>query len=70
MPKARRKNLIPLPEGVEVGKNVRYYLNGWRYGRLDKIEGNNAGIHVNAAYSGVEKRLKWISVADIKKVDE
>lgn len=61
----RNKNLNPLPEGVAVGDTIRYYLNGWRFGRLDKVQGNEAGIH-----TGDKTRLKWVGITDIKRVDE
>ena len=71
MTRKRNKNLIPLPEGVEINKTVKFYLNGWRFGRLDKVEGNEAGIHIgNYAHPDAVTRLKWVPIADIRKVDE
>ncbi len=61
------KVFLPLPDGVKIGDNIAYYLNGWRTGRLDKVDGSYAGIHVLGGAVGAH--LKWVSIADIKKVD-
>jgi hypothetical protein len=57
-----------------VGGPVLYYSRGWRYGKLEEIKGNDAGIHLPAAYGETEgskvARLKWVSISDIKRVDE
>lgn len=68
MPKKKvPQTFMPLPAGVKVGDQVTYYLNGWRTGRLDKVDGNNAGIHVFGG--AVNARLQWINIGDIKKGD-
>ena len=47
MPKKKApKVFLPLPDGVKIGDNITYYLNGWHTGRLDKVDGSYAGIHV------------------------
>lgn len=70
-PRKRNKSLLPLPEGVTVGDTVSYYSRGWHYGKLDQVKGNEAGIHVPAAYGAKDKagRLKWVGITDIKKID-
>jgi hypothetical protein len=68
----RGKKFLPLPEGVEVGKPVRYYSNGWRFGTLAEVSGNDAGIDIGKSYAHpeVKTRLKWVNISDIKKVED
>lgn len=71
MPKksAVKKHILPLPEGVTVGELVRYYFNGWRVGRLVKVEGNDAGLHAIGTYRHeAAARLKWVHVSDLKSI--
>jgi len=66
----RNTNLTPIPAGVEIGKPVSYYSNGWRFGTLVEISGNDAGIKTAGTYKHEEPtRLKWILVSDLKAVD-
>ena len=66
----RKAKLQPLPEGVEVGKPVRYYKNGWYIGTLRSIKGNLGSI-VQQGYNSESKRhnAKLIPIADMKKID-
>ncbi len=68
MPKIKAKPVyLPLPDGVKIGDQISYYLNGWHTGRLDKVEKNEAGIHVFGG--ALNARLKWVNIGDIKKGD-
>ena len=69
----RNKSLLPLPDGIAIGDTVGYHSRGWHYGKLEQVKGNDAGIHVPAAYGdtgGDKARLKWVSISDIKRIDE
>jgi hypothetical protein len=68
--KNRKIKLNPLPEGVEVGKLVRYYSNGWYIGQLRSVKGNTASI-VRQGYGADAKRhnAKLIPFMDIKKIE-
>ena len=67
----RNKNLIPLPEGIAVGDMVSFYNNGWRFGRLDEVKGNEVGIHIgNYLHPEGATRLKWVGITDIKRINE
>ena len=73
--RSRNKGLIPLPDGVNINDLVAYYSRGWHYGKLEQIKGNEAGIHIPAAYGAAndtdsKARLKWVSISDIKRIDE
>lgn len=70
-PKVNRKaNLQPLPEGVEVGKLVSYYGNGWHIGQLRSVKGNLGSI-VPQGYNSENKKhnAKLIPISDMKKID-
>lgn len=61
----------PLPEGVEVGKLVRYYSRyGWRIGTLRSVKGNMGSI-VGQGYGPDAKahNAKLIPIADMTKVE-
>lgn len=70
MSRARNKKLTPLPEGVEVGKPVSYYANGWRFGTLAEIKGNEAGVKGVGTYLHAATRLKWVKITDLKAVTQ
>lgn len=73
-PRKRESHLVPLPEGIQVGDTVRYYTRGWHIGKLEKVKGNEVGIHIPNTYANPnpkrEPRLKWVAITDIKRVDE
>jgi hypothetical protein len=48
----------PLPEGLTLGADVRYYQNGWRTGRLDAWE---KGVAVVMPY-GKTNHIKVVEV--------
>ena len=66
----RKSNLLPLPEGVEVGKLVRYYGNGWHVGQLRSVKGNTGSV-VPQGYNSENKKhnAKLILITDMKKID-
>jgi hypothetical protein len=71
MAKQKNKVVIPLPKGVKVGDQIRYYSNGWRVGTLEKVQGNQAGIHTCGTYLHPDTgRLKWIGIIDIRILNE
>lgn len=65
-----KKKLILLPEGIEVGRVVSYYLNGWRLGTLQEVKGNLVSIKPVGTYLHCKKNLKWVPITDIKRADE
>lgn len=65
-----KRKLVPLPDGIEVGKVVSYYLNGWRLGTLQEVKGNLAGIKPIGTYLHYHKNMKWVNINDLKRADE
>ena len=67
----RKKNLLPLPEGVEVGKLVRYYRRGWHCGTLREVKGNKAAVMPMGYNCDNEKQHgKWIGIDDLRKLED
>lgn len=59
----------PLPEGLVLGTNVRYYNNGWKTGLLDKWEDGLALITPIGGYgAGVKRHIK-VSEANIEPLE-
>lgn len=48
------------PATLQPGDNVRFYKNGWRYGKLDSVVKNNAKI----LYAG---HIKTVPLKDVEK---
>ena len=65
-----KRKLVPLPDGIEVGKVVSYYLNGWRLGTLQEVKGNLVGIKPVGTYLHDNKNMKWVNITDLKRADE
>ena len=66
---ARKVNntVVPLPEGVELNGMVSYYLQGWRTGFLEEVNGNEAGIRPMSGYRSSErKRLVYVYVVELR----
>lgn len=70
MPKRVPKIIIPLPAGVALGAMLRYYSNGWRTGRLEKVKGNDMGIRPVGTQLYKDAHLKWINVSDVEALDK
>lgn len=61
-----KKEVIPepLPEGIEIGKYVSYYDEGWRVGTLVEVIGTTVSIKP----MGNNKHVVKVGMDDIKKV--
>jgi hypothetical protein len=72
MPRKKQKpepvTSITLKSGaiVEIGGLVSYYLNGWRAGHLEEI--NGAAIRVRPIGPGHAPKLITVGVDDLKEV--
>lgn len=64
-----KKSLPPLPDGIEIGKHVIFYLNGWRHGTLIEVKGKLLGVQPVGTYEHAKKHIKWVGFDDVKKVD-
>jgi hypothetical protein len=68
--KNRKANLIPLPEGVEVGHRILYYERGWRTGTLQRVEHNQAYIVPTTMYHDGTGHAKAVAITDIKAIEK
>jgi hypothetical protein len=65
----RKIKLLPLPEGVEVGKLIKYYSNGWRVGRLRSVKGNAGSVVQQGFGEDMKRHAKLIPIEDMAKLD-
>ena len=61
MPKSKKQ--VPLPEGLSLGTNVRFYKDGWRVGRLDAWDGRAQILPI-----GRDKHI-WVSDANVEPIE-
>lgn len=65
----KKKEIPPLPEGLVLGTNVRYYKDGWKIGLLDSWDGM-AHILPMGGYAGKVHRHVTVSEADIEPIEK
>ena len=67
----KKKYEIPLPEGLVLGSQVRYYTEqGWKLGLLDKWENGRGSIIPIGGYKSGIKRHVSVSDANIEPLEE
>ena len=60
---------ITLPEGLVLGTNISYYLEGWRVGRLDGLKRGRATVMPVRPYKATEGNHITVLLEDIKKIE-